>query len=91
VVAVACFFPYRSMSIIYHSAGDLSWYRIMIYTFMCLLQTMCFSLGMTSNCICYCSTPHECVATEVEFDRIMKDIHYEFVKGGGKIQCSHKV
>jgi len=46
---------------------------------------------MTSNYICYCGTPHEHVATEEEFDRITKGIHYEFVKDGGKIQYSHKV
>ena len=51
---------------------------------------MCFSLGMTSNCVWYCSTPHECVATEEEFDRKTKDIHYEFVKDGGKVPYSHK-
>jgi hypothetical protein len=28
---------------------------------------------------------------EEECDRITKDIHYEFVKDGGKIQYSHKV
>jgi hypothetical protein len=41
--------------------------------------------------IWYCGTPLEHVAAEVEFDRIMKDIHYEFLKDGGKIQYSHKV
>jgi len=39
-------------------------------------------LGMTSNYICYCSTPHECVVPEVEFDRIMNYFQYEFVKSG---------
>jgi hypothetical protein len=46
---------------------------------------------MTSNYIWDCGTPHERVATEKEFDRITKDIHYEFVKDRGKIQCSCKV
>jgi len=41
---------------------------------------------MTGNCMWDCGTPHECVATEEEFDRITKDIHYELVKDGGKIQ-----
>ena len=46
---------------------------------------------MTSNYIWDYGTPHESVTTEEEFDRITKDIHYEFVKDGGKIQYSHKV
>jgi len=37
-----------------------------------------------------CGTPHECVATEEDFDRIM-EIHYEFVREGGKIQYSQTV
>jgi hypothetical protein len=45
---------------------------------------------MTSNYIWDYGTTHECVATEEEFDRIMKDIHYEFVRDGEKIQYSHK-
>lgn len=53
-------------------------------------KTMCFHLGMTSNYIWDYGTPHESVTTEEEFDRITKDIHYEFVKDGGKIQYSHK-
>jgi len=52
---------------------------------------MCFHLGMTSNYIWNCGTPHECVATEEKFDRITKGNHFEFVKDGGKIQYSHKV
>jgi len=52
---------------------------------------MCFHLGMTSNYIWDYGTPRERVATEEEFDRIMEDIHYEFVKDGKKIQYSHKV
>jgi len=63
----------------------------MIYKLMCLLKTMCFHLGMTSDYIWDYGTPHERVATEEEFDRITKDVHYEFVKDGGKIQYSHKV
>jgi hypothetical protein len=46
---------------------------------------------MTSNYIWDYGTPHERVAMEEECDRITKDIHYEFVKDGGKIQYSHKV
>ncbi|PNF26302.1 hypothetical protein B7P43_G02664, partial [Cryptotermes secundus] len=53
-------------------------------------MTMCFHLGMTSNYIWDYGTSHERAATEEEFDRITKDIHYEFVKDGGKIQYSHK-
>ena len=79
------------MPINWHSAGDISWYNTMIYKFMCLLQTMCFHLGMTSNYIWDYGTPNERVATEEEFDRITMDIHYEFVKDEGKIQYSHKV
>jgi len=52
---------------------------------------MCLHLGITSNYTWDCGTPHERVATEEEFDRITKDIHYEFVKDGGKIQYSNKV
>jgi hypothetical protein len=52
---------------------------------------MCFLLGMTSEYVWDYGTPHERVATEEEFDRITKDIHYEFVKDGKKIQYSHKV
>jgi len=52
---------------------------------------MCFHLGITSDYIWDYSTPHERAATEMEFDRIVKDIHYEFVKAGGKIEYSHKV
>jgi len=63
----------------------------MICKLMCLLKTMCFHLGITSDYIWDYSTPHERAATEMEFDRIVKDIHYEFVKAGGKIEYSHKV
>ena len=49
---------------------------------MCLLKTMFFDLGMTSNYIWDYGTPRERVAIEEEFDRITKDIHYEFVKDG---------
>jgi len=52
---------------------------------------VCFGLGMTGNYIWDCGTPHECFDSEEKFDRIMKDIHYEFVKNGEKIQNSHKV
>jgi hypothetical protein len=52
---------------------------------------MYFSLGMTSNYICYCGTPHVCVATEEVLDRIMKGMDYEYLKAGEKIQYSHKV
>ena len=38
-----------------------------------------------------CGTPHECVETEEGFVRIMKDIHYEIVKDGEKIQYSQEV
>jgi len=48
-------------------------------------------LGMTGNYIWYYSTPHERISAEMECDRIMKEIHYKFVKDGGKIQYSHKV
>jgi len=57
---------------------------------MSLLQTVCFSLVMASNCIWYCGTPHERVASQKDFDRKM-DIRYQFVKDGGKIQYSHNV
>jgi hypothetical protein len=40
---------------------------------------------MTGNYIWDCGTPHESVETEEEVDRIMKGVHYEFVKDGGKI------
>ena len=63
----------------------------MIYKFMCLLMTVCFHLGMTGNYMWDCGTPHERVETEEGFDRVMKDIHYEFIKNGGKIQYSHKL
>jgi hypothetical protein len=46
---------------------------------------------MTSNYVWEYGTQHERVATEEEFDKITKDIHYEFVKDGKKIQYSHKV
>jgi hypothetical protein len=48
-------------------------------------------LEITSNYIWDSGTPHERVATEEQFDIITKDIHYEFVKDGGKIQYSRKV
>ncbi|KAJ9580414.1 hypothetical protein L9F63_003938 [Diploptera punctata] len=53
-------------------------------------KTMCFHLGMTSDYLWDYGTPKERIATEEEFDRINKDIHYEFVKDDGKIQYSHK-
>jgi len=65
------------LPISWHYAGDLSWYKIMIYKLMCLLKTMCFHLGMTSDYIWDYGTPHERVATEERFDR-KTDIHYEF-------------
>jgi hypothetical protein len=46
---------------------------------------------MTSSYIWDYGTQHERLATEEEFDKITKDIHYEFVKDGRKIQYSHKV
>ena len=58
---------------------------------MCLLQKMCFSLGMTINYIWDCSTPHVCVVTEEEFDRITKGILFEFLKGGEKNRDLQKV
>jgi len=51
---------------------------------------MSFHFGTTSKYIWDCGTPHERVATVGEFDRIM-DIHYEFIKDGGKILYSHKL
>jgi len=72
------------MPISWHSAGDIFWYKIMIYRCMCLLQTLCLSLGLTGNYIWDNGTPHECVETEEEFDGITKGIHYEFVKDRGK-------
>jgi len=45
---------------------------------------MCFHLGMTSNYIWNCGTPHERVATEEEFDSIKKDLHSGFVRDRGK-------
>jgi len=63
----------------------------MNFKFLCLLKTVCFHLGMTGNYIWDCGTPHERVETEEEFVRIMKDIHYEIVKDGGKIQYSQEV
>jgi hypothetical protein len=45
---------------------------------------MCFHLGLTNNYIWDCGTPHECVATEEEFDR-MTEIQYELLKDAGKI------
>jgi hypothetical protein len=41
---------------------------------------------MTSEYIWDCGTPRECVATEEEFDRKSKVIHYRFKNDGGKIQ-----
>jgi hypothetical protein len=46
---------------------------------------------MTSNYIWDYDLPHACIDTEEECDRITKDVHYEFVKDGGKIQYSHKI
>ena len=48
-------------------------------------------LGMTGNYIWYYSPPHERISSEMEYDRIMKENHYKFVKDGRKIQYSHKV
>jgi len=56
----------------------------MIDKWMCFLKTMCFHFGMSSKYIWDYGTAHESVATEEEFDTISKDIHYEFVKDGGK-------
>ena len=52
---------------------------------------MCFHLGMTSEFIWDCGTPHEGVVNEEDYDRITKEIHYEIVKNGGKFQYSDKV
>jgi len=46
---------------------------------------------MTVNYIWYGGTPRECVETEEELDRIMKDIHYEFLDHRGKTQYSQKI
>jgi hypothetical protein len=62
----------------------------MVYKLMYLLNTMCFHLGMTSDYIWDSGTPHERVATEEEFDKII-EILYEIVWDGGKVQYSHKV
>ena len=63
----------------------------MIYKLMCLLKTMCFHLGMTSDYIWDYGTACERVAMEEEFERIREDINYEFVKDRRKIQYSQKV
>ena len=57
---------------------------------MCLLNTMCFHLGMTCDYIWDYGTALEPVAMEEQVDRIT-DIHYEFLKCGGKFQYSNKV
>jgi hypothetical protein len=44
---------------------------------------------MTSNHVWDYGTPHERGATEEEFDKITKDIHYKFVKDGGKKFSTH--
>ena len=46
---------------------------------------------MTSDYIWDYGTAHECVAMEEEFDRIMKNMHYEFVKDGRNFQYSLKL
>jgi len=46
---------------------------------------------MSSDFIWDYGTPYERAAAEEEFDRIMKNNHYEFVKDGGIIQYSSKV
>jgi hypothetical protein len=46
---------------------------------------MYFHFGMKSDYMWYYCTPYECIATEKDFDRITKSIHYDFVKDGGKI------
>jgi hypothetical protein len=46
---------------------------------------------MTSDYFWDCGPQHEHVATEVVFNRIRKDIHYEFLKYGGIIQYSNNV
>jgi len=47
---------------------------------------MCFNLGMTSDYIRDCGTPHEGLVTGEVYDRITKAIQYEIVKDGGKFQ-----
>jgi hypothetical protein len=79
------------MPISWHYAYDLSWYKAMMYKFMCLLKKMCFHLGTTSDYIWYYGRTQERLANEEEFDRMWKAIHYEFIKDWGKIQNSPKV
>jgi len=61
---------------------------VYIYLFV---KDSVLQLGMTGNYIWYYGTPHERISAEMEFNRIMKENHYEFLKDGGKIQYSHKV
>ncbi|GLH16469.1 Uncharacterized protein GBIM_20733 [Gryllus bimaculatus] len=53
-------------------------------------KVLCFHLGMTTDFIWDKGTPRERNASHEEFEEIIREIHYEFVKDGGKIQYSHK-
>ncbi|KAK7788569.1 hypothetical protein R5R35_000157 [Gryllus longicercus] len=53
-------------------------------------KVLCFHLGMTTDFIWDKGTPHERNASHEEFEEIIREIHHEFVKDGGKIQYSHK-
>lgn len=53
-------------------------------------EVLCFHLGMTTGFIFDYNTPNQRVASDDEFDRILEDIHHEFVKDGAKIQYKHE-
>jgi len=50
-----------------------------MYKFVCLLKTICFHLGMTSDYIWYYGTSQTHLTIK-EFDRESKAIHYKFIK-----------
>lgn len=52
-------------------------------------EVLCFHLGMTEGFIYDYSSPNQRVATAEEYERILKDINYEFIKDNKSIQYKH--
>ncbi|BET01910.1 Taurine catabolism dioxygenase TauD, TfdA family [Nesidiocoris tenuis] len=53
-------------------------------------EVLCFHLGMTSAFLYDYGSSNERLASKEECRRILKDIHEEFVKDGGRIQYIHE-
>lgn len=64
---------------------------IIFWNELCVTQTLCFHLGMTEAFVWDYNTPDKRFTNWPETQKILQEIHHEFVKDNGAIQYSHKV